>query len=100
MKKKHKISRTEILYDCSVSGMSALYKNKNHQKIQEKSLQVLHQIVCAVSFAEGLLGDSNRLNDLEYRRAAHHKQKESEEPWSHAELFFAAFLKNTKKNFN
>lgn len=42
------------------------------------------------------LGDSNRLDDLEYRWTANHKEEESQQPWSDAHLFIGGFLKRGK----
>lgn len=81
--------------------MSALTKKK-HKKDPSKSFSSNSPVVdvCAVEISGWRnLSDSNRLDDLEYRRAANHKEKEGEKPRSNTHFVIAAFLKIKKKPF-
>lgn len=75
LKKKTKLN-------CSVSGMSALKKSKRSKKVFKFS----SRLVCAVLDIVDVdhLSNPNRLNDLEYRRAANDEEEESKQPWSNA----------------
>lgn len=54
--------------------------------------------MCGVDKRRADLGDSNRLDDLENRRAAHDEQEEGQQPRSNAHLLIGAFLKREKRD--